>query len=142
MTLRPATLADAETLLSWRNDPLTQAMSRRSRVFTMEEYLPEIRGEIFIAEKEGRPVGVIRLERDVQALWELSYTTSPEYRAQGVATGMILEVMKRYSPLIALIKPENSASIRIVEKLGFTRSQWPRDGLLAYTWFGRLKEVA
>ena len=140
--LRPAAEADAAMLFAWRNDPITQAASRSTEPVDFsvhQEWLqsklssPDAR--IFIAEHDGKPVGVIRadhFDRDT----ELSWTVAPTERGQSIGAQMLSRAMSLIEarPLRAEIKSGNLASSRIVEKCGFVlRGEF--DGLLVYELF-------
>lgn len=127
LSLRAATLSDAEILLAWRNDPETRAASHNSDKVSLSNHLawlesslkkPEQR-RLWLAEKEDKLVGTCRADREGDT-WELSWTVAPEARGQGVAYDMVSRLVKHFDePLTAQIKTGNMASMKVAEKLGF-----------------------
>ena len=132
ITLRPVTDQDAERLLAWRNDPVTRAHSRRGHILTWEELIAVpagIRRETFVALSDGDPVGSVRLDY-AGAECELSWTVAPEKRGRGLGRAIVAAAIAaaQADKLVAAIKPDNPASRRIAESLGFIESEH-RDGL-------------
>ena len=138
VTLRPATMADADRLLAWRNDPETRANSWNTHAVTKEAHeqwlrraveTPGVHGKyVFIAEADGQPVGTGRLEwtPGVHGI-EVSLMVAPEHRRRGYGTAILCalrtEVAQRgwaRARLVAAIKPGNVASIGTFIKAGFT----------------------
>ncbi len=148
LNLRPATSADAERLLAWRNDPLTRQSSINGDPISLESHLAWLAKilredeslpmrQLFIAEESGTPVGTVRLDwaSDRKSL-ELSWTVAPEARGRGLGQVMVQAATEltvvHGKQLLAKVKPDNVASIKIVEKLGFTRL--PDDPLGLTEW--------
>ena len=98
MLIRPLTIDDTPTLLPWRNDELTRAMSRTNTfIIDLESYRTVVGGWLalptthaYIAEIDGVPIGTIRLEEK-----EVSYTVAPEHRGKGYATEMLRWAVER-----------------------------------------------
>lgn len=70
----------------------------------------------------GRPVGeVFLLDKEVEGRGEeeLNYYFSPEVWGRGYATEACRPVVAGKTRLVAIIHPENAASRRVAEKLGF-----------------------
>lgn len=136
MNLRPAALADAERLFFWRNDPETRQASRNTDPVSWDSHIAWLTSslvnpnrQILIAiNDDGIPCGTIRIDGD-----ELSWTTAPEFRGQGIATEMVKAVTVRPGCYTAFIKPENAASIRVAEKCGFTMTG-EENGLQRWYW--------
>ncbi len=132
VTLRPATMADAERLFAWRNDPETRRQCWQTHEVTRESHQRWLAGTLddetvflFIADADGTAVGTGRLDWCVMGV-ELSLTVAPEHRGQGIGTAIILALRaeaKRvgWTPLIAYIKPGNTASLKAFERAGFTQ---------------------
>lgn len=113
LTLRDATMSDAETLLEWRNDSLTREMSVSSDLISMRDHLKwldsrlsRLEPNLFVGEVNGVRVGMVRVDGD-----ELSYTVAPEYRDKGYAKKMLTIIKSRFGRLNAQIKPGNVPSI-------------------------------
>ena len=133
--LRPADRRDAQDLLAWRNDPLSRSMSMQVAPIALEEHmtwyeraLTNTDIAILIAESDGEKVGMVRFQRDGSD-WEASINVNPAHRAQGfgrhiLALG-ICEIRQRYGNfrIIARVKPENLASLRVFHHCGFRRQE-------------------
>jgi RimJ/RimL family protein N-acetyltransferase len=144
--LRRATEADAALLLAWRNDPLTRANSRRQHALSWEELITPPPGAIrdtYIGESEGRAIGSIHLDRD-SARCELSWTVAPAERGRGWGKALVAAAIaeaRASAPaggaidVVAMIKPENHASQRIAESLGFL-AEGEHQGLVLWRWRG------
>lgn len=138
LKLRPASMDDAELLLSWRNDEATLKASRQTGPVLPDTHLKWLEGvlsdpsrHLFIAEAEGMPLGTIRADEDVNET-VLSWTVAPEHRGKGVGKRMLTELLTRFSGRIrADVRPGNTASTRMVQALGF-RASGTADGFT--TW--------
>jgi len=133
MIFRPATMEDARQLFDWRNDPQTRVNSINikkveweSHVTWLESSLVNSSRRIFIAMIEGEAVGTIRLDDDSsKGKTELSWTIAPDQRGKGYGQAMVQAAIDlplvKGKKILARIKPENTPSIKIVEKLGFVK---------------------
>ena len=99
--------------------------------------------ETYIGESEGRAIGTVHLDRK-GARCELSWTVAPEARGQGRGKALVaaaIALARASAPdanavdLVAMIKPENQASQRIAQSLGF-RLEAEEDGLMLWLWHG------
>jgi RimJ/RimL family protein N-acetyltransferase len=128
ITLRRASLADADLLLAWRNDPQSRIASRNAACVQSDEHqgwlsrtLASGDHKLMIAEICGRPAGVVRADRIAQG-WELSWTVAPEARGRGVGGRMLAEfVAALEGRLVATIRRDNVASRRIASAAGLSR---------------------
>lgn len=126
ITLRPATLQDAELLLAWRNDPQTRQSSHNSDEISLATHLVWLDAslanpsrQIFIAESEGQPLGSLRVDRQDDGVSELSWTVAPAARGQGVGKRMLAAMLSGIEgPVRAEVKAGNVASMRIAESAG------------------------
>lgn len=126
LKLRPASMADAALLLTWRNDPLTRAMSRNAAKVAPSEHcawlenaLADPARTLYIAELDGVPVGTLRADTRRDGTTELSWTVAPAARGKGVGRRMVAELASRLTgPIRARIKAANAASVRIAEQVG------------------------
>lgn len=142
LTLRPATIEDAELLLSWRNDPETRARSHNSNQVEMASHvawLADTLGnptrQLFVAEKDGVPVGTSRADFD-GSCHELSWTVAPEFRCSGIGKAMVAMLAERVAgPIRAEIKTGHTASVKIAEFAGL-RLDREDAGVLHY-WLHR-----
>jgi len=131
LRLRPATPADSERLLGWRNDPLTRAMSIEQREVTREEHavwlarsVDQVGRVLLVAEAKGQPVGTVRLDAHDQGVWEVSLTVGAEHRGKGHAAAMlrVVEGVARSRGAIrltAVIRADNAPSIRAFKRAGY-----------------------
>jgi RimJ/RimL family protein N-acetyltransferase len=123
--LRPARMEDSEILLAWRNDPAVRQASRdRSEIelqahrIWLRESLENPDREIYIAERDGVPVGTVRSDFDGE-IHELSWTVAPEVREQGIGKTMVaLLAVEIVGPIRAEVRIGNVASVRIAEHVG------------------------
>ena len=129
--LRAASMDDTELLRAWRNDPITRAMSVNTAVVSATEHTKWFRDALqssertlFVAESGGRPVGVVRLDRQGPRQAEISLTVAPESRGKGLAVQVLQaaesEALDRGNvQLIAKIKAGNEASLRAFKGAGY-----------------------
>jgi RimJ/RimL family protein N-acetyltransferase len=127
MDLRPATGADAELLLAWRNDPDTVAwsrspdpVSRPDHVRWLDAVLADPDRLLLIAEADG-PVGTVRFDRDGDA-WEVSITVAPVRRGQGLALPILATAeatLEAGTSLLAWVHRDNKASLALFERAGY-----------------------
>lgn len=94
---RPATPADGELILRWRNDPATRAASRRSELIDhgsharwLNARLERIREPLLIVEASGGPVGSVRFDRAGNEA-EISIGLDPASRGAGIGQRAIRE---------------------------------------------------
>ncbi|MBJ7538779.1 GNAT family N-acetyltransferase [Marinomonas transparens] len=126
ISLRPATMADAECLLAWRNDEGTRLSSHTSEMIEMADHLNWLRASLsredrhlYIAEQNHQAVGTVRADL-AAGKWTLSWTVAPEARGKGVAHQMLNGIIKELnSPLLAEVKVGNIASMKVAERAGF-----------------------
>lgn len=123
--LRHASMDDADLLLQWRNDPITRRAGHNTLEVGRSEHLAWLekttRSEsrrLLVAEKDGVPVGTVRLDfHDGEC--ELSWTTAPSQRGKGIAKEMVAKVASGITQAIrAAVKSDNAASERIALHAG------------------------
>ena len=126
---------DAAFVVSVRNDPETRKHSRRQHLLTYADLIDAPNGgirETRIAEVDGVNVGYLHFDRLGDAC-ELSWNIDPVHRRKGYGTQMVqasIALADRPS-VVAEIKPDNVASVRIAEHCGFRFAE-AHDGLLVY----------
>ena len=128
MNLRLSTISDAQLLLEWRNDELTRLNSFNSEIVSLEDHLNWFQKslsspnrEIYIAEIKGFPIGTIRVDINEDSSKELSWTISPSQRGKGYGSLILNTFLSLYpSTYTAQIKEENTPSVKMVKKNGFT----------------------
>lgn len=131
MTLRPATMLDAELLLAWRNDPATRAASLEEARVEAAEHRRWLRAaldsptrRLFIAEHEGEAVGTGRWDSALTSA-VLSVTVAPQHRGRGYARQIIEALVTEgrragLTHFSAHVKPGNGASLNAFLGAGFT----------------------
>lgn len=127
ISLRPATLDDADILLEWRNEAMTRRASHNTAEISREEHLVWLEAtlsnskrKLFIALEESTAVGVMRVDL-YESDCELSWTVAPSARGRGVGKRMVALLASRIEvPIRAEVKIDNEASKRIAEYAGMT----------------------
>lgn len=151
LALRPASMADAALLLTWRNDPATRAASFTTGEVSWPDHLQWLadvlsdrRRILEVGEIEGVPVGVVRLDREGASAATISVTVAPEARGLGLAAALLRRAVaaaaaRGIGRVDARIRPGNDASRRAFVAAGFTVvSDGTADGaLLMSTSSGR-----
>jgi RimJ/RimL family protein N-acetyltransferase len=130
LKIRNANLDDTDTLLEWRNDPLTRNSSHNTGIISGAEHaawlansLSNSKRQIFIAEMEDSPAGMIRVdEMGPSKQATLSWAVAPRWRGHGIGSRMLSLICEKYNHfnLFAEIKADNAASQRMVRKCSFT----------------------
>jgi RimJ/RimL family protein N-acetyltransferase len=59
-------------------------------------------------------IGIINLN-------EITYCVHPDYKGRGIGTFMVSQIIGNMDKLTAFVIPENIASARVFEKLGFSK---------------------
>lgn len=131
MIVRPATAADAGTLLRWRNDPAVRAMSFNSGVVSPSDHalwlaakLSDPQTELWIGEVDGRPIGQVRFDLTDGNVAAVSISVDPDGRGSGNGRSLLTAGMARQGlgaeTLRAEVRPGNIASLRLFEHAGFS----------------------
>ncbi|MCT2588304.1 bifunctional UDP-2,4-diacetamido-2,4,6-trideoxy-beta-L-altropyranose hydrolase/GNAT family N-acetyltransferase [Actinophytocola gossypii] len=140
LTVREATLADARTLLAWRNDPDTRAWSRGSQPVAAQVHESWLRRTIadpdhllLVVERDTTPLGTVRFDRIEPGTWEVSIVVAPEHRGHGLA-GRILMVGQgalhaRVGPatLLATVHEANTPSMALFRRAGYHPATRPAE---------------
>ena len=129
MKLRKAIFDDWKILLDWRNDPITREnsfetgeVSEQTHKLWFNDSLLNSYREIYILEDNAIPVGSIRSDNVLTSQYILSWSISPNHRGKGYGTKILELFLKdKTGNFIAEIKPENIASIKMVQKNGFNQ---------------------
>lgn len=146
MLLRRAKIEDALDVLAWRNDPHTRAMSRDGAPVDQQAHLKWFTGAVdnpsrllLIGEVGDDAVGMVRFDRADEA-WEVSINLSPASRGRRLAAPLLAGALEVFAdlnpglPVLASIRPENAASLKLFKALGFCSVGVAADGLLLFTW--------
>lgn len=119
MMMRPATQTDVDFLYHLRNDMTTRLMSRNHELVPFEDHRAwfEVRvkqpGLWIATDEDGSYIGTIRVDGGT-----VSYAVVPQQRAKGYATLMLRWAKVHYGELTAIIRQENSPSLRAAEAAG------------------------
>lgn len=138
VSLRPATIQDADLLLEWRNDLATRKASHNTAEVQRDEHISWLsrtvgnsNRRLYVAEEKGVSVGTVRADLS-EGVWELSWTVAPGARGRGIAKRMVAVLAHQISEGIrAEVKAGNIASARIAEHAGMEFER-ETDGILHY----------
>jgi len=132
IALRPGTKADVDQVFQWANDPVTREVSfntapipREAHVAWYTRQLATDGRNLFIAEEDGAPVGVVRLDRtDGVRRCVISITIAPDARGRGVGTAALTAAASvaetlGFTIIEAYVRPSNQASIRAFMRAGY-----------------------
>lgn len=138
MKLRKVTFDDWKLLLEWRNDIITRQNSFNMDIISDDSHkswllksLDNPSRELYILEDDS---AVATIRADIEdTITTLSWNVSPSHRGKGYGTELLKLYLKdRKGTFIAEIKPTNKASIRMVEKNGFTIKSQDEEKLIYY----------
>ena len=133
LKLRNVKQEDCELLWEWANDPIVRSASFRSDSIPWEEHLKWFNNKLnssncyhFITVNTlNQPIGQIRFEIDKHLKSVVSISLDSKHRGQGYGKLMLQMAINKLFQHIsvnhiqALIKPDNVASIRLFESVGF-----------------------
>ena len=132
-SLRPARPSDSVLLFNWRNEKTTRENSFNTDPLVYGDHEkwfkkaladPDVR--IFIYEESEEAAGQVRIVRE-GSFREISYSIDAERRGRGMAVSMLklleeqLRAAGEGAVLLGRVRPGNTASIRVFEKLGYSR---------------------
>lgn len=135
IVLRQARADDEEITFAWQSAPETRRYSRDPNPPGRDEhhawFAARLRDRNCIFNMiafEGKPAGVLRLDRREGEVHEVSINVAPELAGRGIASAA-LRLAARLLPggrLGAAILPGNAASLRLFERAGFrpVRDGW------------------
>jgi UDP-2,4-diacetamido-2,4,6-trideoxy-beta-L-altropyranose hydrolase len=139
--LRKASMEDAETLWLWRNDPATRMQSRNSEPVGWADHLQWLSftladpmRHLFIADRDGLPVAVIRFDPAEGGANEVSITVAPDERGTGTGTAVLRAGCEQAGSqqIVATVSECNWASRRLFESSGFKPVASVESGFLRY----------
>ena len=130
--MRLATISDSESLFDWRSDRLSRSMSFDDTIPTFEEHrawfensLSNVNRTMYVGELGTDKIGVCRFDLNKsESLAEVSINMNPKSRGRGLGKRFLTEGVECYLEnnkydLLAKVKPENIASLKIFEAAGF-----------------------
>jgi UDP-2,4-diacetamido-2,4,6-trideoxy-beta-L-altropyranose hydrolase len=134
--LRPATAADAFLLWQWANEPSARANSFHAEPIPWGDHLSWYQARlasadsrIWLLERRGAPVGIIRYDRADPHRAELSFAVTSSQRGLGIGTRLLtmsLEPAMRelgVSTVEGTVFAANGASARSFLKAGYTQAE-------------------
>ena len=137
ITVRFATLSDAEDLFQWRNELETRMASQNCAEVVWDQHLSWLTAVLedpqrvlyvgSCVESDTTNIGMCRFDVDVDgSSAEVSINLNPYFRGRGLAQSMLQESINRFARdrgealrLTATIRPSNTASVRIFTEIGF-----------------------
>ena len=135
LSVRPVTDDDCRLLWEWVNEPGVRSFAFQSHFIPWEEHRAWFAAKrvdpcwvmFIVLDEIRRPVGQVRFEPQDQdgAATEVAISIGREWRGRGYGTEAIRLACEAYrrmgqaARVVACIKPENVASLRIFEKAGF-----------------------
>ena len=135
VVVRRARDDDRDLLFAWRNDPVSVATSgSRTPVdagthatwFAAMLADPDVM--LLIGEVDGRPIGMVRFDIDRRSSHAVvSINLDPHARGRGLAQPFLLTAVDaaradRPGPIDAVVRRDNTASLRLFAGAGFRRS--------------------
>jgi RimJ/RimL family protein N-acetyltransferase len=133
LKLRAATRSDSAMLLKWRNEETVRRNSSNSAEISEEDHarwfervMNSPLTKIYILERGTTPVGSIRFALN-EGVATVSYSIDKLYRGQGLGRFIVREGVRRTitdlgQPVTirAVVKPDNTPSLAVLRKVGFT----------------------
>lgn len=130
LTIRSAKPDDGEMLWHWRNDPAVRQASLSTEDIPLERHLDwyaqslcNPNREILFAEVHGRPVGMVRFDRDGDTA-TVSILLASTHRGQGLSAPVLCAAMQASrlacGTFRAVVRPGNAASLALFRSLGFS----------------------
>ncbi len=128
---RRAEAMDCDRVLIWANDPDTRAASFHSAAISAEDHqiwfdasLQRKGRHMFIAKVGELPVAFVRLDQGEGAEATVSINMAPSVRGYGMGAVVLRSAtaqaqMLGLTTLVALIRPDNKASVRVFEKASY-----------------------
>ncbi len=150
--LRFAALEDCQDIFTWRNDPVTIAVSPSGAVqwenhlAWFKEKVHSPHSHLFIALNEkAEKIGIIRFDRQKEAPSgdgeeeeeaEVSINLNPLFRSQGYGAMVLQQALDLYfanfpvQKIFARIMPENIVSLNLFRKMGFVEEEKREEGMV------------
>jgi spore coat polysaccharide biosynthesis predicted glycosyltransferase SpsG/ribosomal protein S18 acetylase RimI-like enzyme len=144
LTIRPATMADADRLLAWRNDRDTLRWSHGAQPVAEAVHRGWVHNSltnpdrVLLIVETDHPIGTVRFDRVEPGTWEVSITVAPADRGKGLAADVLMlgeaALLAREAPawIVANLHEDNVASATLFRHAGYEPSPRPPDG--PYRW--------
>lgn len=146
MIIRLADVDDSLDIWRWKNDLQTRSMSFDTREILLFEHEVWFKRSIisgscrfYIGMKLDHKIGVCRYDLSLdEPQSEVSINMNPQHRGKGLSRPFLMLSMReiltiRPGTILARIKKENKASIRIFESCGF-KQKLSENGALVYSY--------
>lgn len=144
--LRRAQFSDFDLTFKWANNPSVRAFSfNKDNILLIEHInwyynkLQNSKCEYYILEVNGNPAGSIRFDLEDNQSAKINYLLDPKFTGKGLGTYLLdngLKLLKKNKPSIqkvyGFVLKDNSASIRIFEKLSFEKISNDKDNELKF----------
>jgi len=130
--IRLATISDCKSLFDWRNDEISRAMFFNESSPSIEEHniwfeksLSNVDRTLYIGELGDEKIGMCRFDFKQSKLFaEVSINVNPTSRGRGLGKKLLFEsiecyLVKNKHNLLAKVKPNNLASLKIFDSAGF-----------------------
>lgn len=132
LSVRKARESDLKQFLDWRNDPAVVAASFTPGTIAMADHEPWFRRRLasedcvlYVIEHDAAPAGQVRFDIEGRSA-TINYSLDAAFRGRGLATASVRTAIASFraergevTTLVAYVKPDNPASCRVFEKLGF-----------------------
>lgn len=133
--IRKVTSLDLYKTYSWVNNPSIRKHSFHKESVALKDHavwffntLENSEREYYILEINGVPAGSIRFDFEIEKLAKINYLLDPNFTGKGLGTFLLKEgvnfLMVNRSlveKVYGLVMPENVASVKIFEKLGYKK---------------------
>ncbi len=147
LTLRPASLDDAQLLLDWANDPAVRAASFDSAPIPFDTHVRWLAGKLaggetafFICEDRTRPVGYARVERRDARTGELAVSVDESCRGRGYGRTLIARAAAAGSTALGVDRVTargtraHVSSLRAFRAAGFAEASETGSDPVVLTW--------
>ncbi|MBZ5647599.1 MAG: GNAT family N-acetyltransferase [Acidobacteriia bacterium] len=139
VSLRPATLADADLVFGWRNDPFIVARGSSQKTVSRDEHANWFQATVtgserrmFIVEVDQQPAGQVRFDRVDGESCVVSAYLLERYTGRGLGVEAIRDGCRRIfgkwdvQVVIACVRQDNPAGRAGFLKAGFQENSSPR----------------